>query len=148
MAIYNKDLKYYFYKLYSDFFQDDAVEYLKQTEAGCKTIVIYQQLIFLTINKKGYLEKRLGEVRIPYSDKEIANKIGEEEEELKKHLEILIEYGFIEVRNDCYFIPAGIKLVEKTGGARSKEDQRARQLLSDDGNNACPPLCPPDIDIE
>ena len=81
MAIYNKDLKYYFYKLYSDFFQDDAVEYLKQTEAGCKTIVIYQQLIFLTINKKGYLEKKLGEVRIPYSNKEIANKIGEEEEE-------------------------------------------------------------------
>ena len=40
MAIYNKDSKYYFYKLYNDFFQEDAVEYLKQTEDGEKYLVI------------------------------------------------------------------------------------------------------------
>lgn len=148
MAIYNKDSKYYFYKLYNDFFQDDAVEYLKQTEAGCKTLIIYQQLIFLTINKKGCLEKKLGDDRIPYSNKELASKIGEDEKTFKGHLDILIKYGFIEKRDERYFIPAGIKLVEKTSGARSKEDQRARQLMNEDDDAPCPPLCPPDIDIE
>ena len=148
MAIYNKDSKYYFYKLYNDFFQEDAVEYLKQTDEGCKTLIIYQQLIFLTINKKGCLEKKLGDDRIPYSNKELANKIGEDEKIFKKHLDVLIKYGFIEKRDERYFIPAGIKLVEKTGGARSKEDQRARQLINEAGNDECPPLCPPDIDTE
>lgn len=148
MAIYNKDSKFYFYKLYNDFFLDDVVEYLKQTDSGSKTLIIYQQLIFLTINKKGYLEKRLGNDRIPYSDKELANKINVDEKEFKKHLDILIRYNFIEIRGEFYYIPAGIKLVEKTGGARSKEDQRARQLINESGNDECPPLCPPDIDKE
>ena len=148
MAIYNKDSKYYFYKLYNDFFQEDAVEYLKQTDEGCKTLIIYQQLIFLTINKKGCLEKKLGDDRIPYSNKELANKIGEDEKTFKKHLDILIKYGFIEKRDERYFIPAGIKLIEKTSGARSKEDQRARQLMNEDEDAPCPPLCPPDKDKE
>lgn len=148
MAIYNKDSKYYFYKLYNDFFQEDAVEYLKQTEYGCKTLIIYQQLIFLTINKKGCLEKKLGDDRIPYSNKELATKIGEDEKAFKDHLDILIKYGFIEKRDERYFIPAGIKLVEKTSGARSKEDQRARQIMNEDDSAPCPPSCPQDIDIE
>lgn len=148
MAIYNKGSKYYFYKLYNDFFQEDAVEYLKQTDSGSKTLIIYQQLIFLTINKKGYLEKKLGDDRIPYSNKELANKIGVEEKEFKKHFDILIKYGFIEKRDERYFVPAGIKLVEKTSGARSKEDQRARQLMNEDDSAPCPPSCPPDKDIE
>lgn len=148
MAIYNKDSKYYFYKLYNDFFQDDAVEYLKQTDSGSKTLIIYLQLIFLTINKKGCLEKKLGNDRIPYSNKELASKIGVDETEFKKHFDILIKYGFIEKRDERLFIPAGIKLVEKTSGARSKEDQRARQLMNKDDSVPCPPLCPPDKDIE
>lgn len=148
MAIYNKDSKYYFYKLYNDFFQEDAVEYLKQTDEGCKTLIIYQQLIFLTINKKGCLEKKLGDDRLPYSNKELASKIGEDEKTFKKHLDVLIKYGFIEKRDERYFIPAGIKLVEKTSGARSKEDQRARQLMNEDEDTPCPPFCPPDKDIE
>jgi hypothetical protein len=148
MAIYNKDSKYYFYKLYNDFFQEDAVEYLKQTDSGSKTLIIYLQLIFLTINKKGYLEKKLGDDRIPYSGKELANKIGVDEKEFKKHLDVLIKFKFIEIRGEFYYIPAGIKLVEKTSGARSKEDQRARQLMNEDDSAPCPPSCPPDIDIE
>ena len=148
MAMYNKDSKYYFYKLYNDFFQKDAVEYLKQTDSGSKTLIIYQQLIFLTINKKGYLEKKLGDDIIPYSNKELATKVGVDEKEFKKHFEILIKYGFIEKRNERYFVPAGIKLVEKTSGARSKEDQRARQLMNEDDGTLCPSLCPPDKDIE
>ena len=45
MADYNTKTKYYFYKLYNDFFDMDVIEHLKRTETGSKTIIIYQQLI-------------------------------------------------------------------------------------------------------
>ena len=41
MADYNTKTKYYFYKLYNDFFDLDVIDYLKGTDKGSKTIVIY-----------------------------------------------------------------------------------------------------------
>lgn len=150
MADYNTKTKYYFYKLYNDFFDMDVIEHLKRTETGSKTIIIYQQLIFRTINKSGYLLKTLGDEIIPYTIKDLAIKLGEEEKEFEKHFKTLIKYKLIEEVNDIYYIPAGIKLVEKTDGARRKEDQRATQQAKENDPSFCPPLCPPEIkkDIE
>ena len=150
MADYNTKTKYYFYKLYNDFFDMDVIEHLKRTETGFKTIIIYQQLIFRTINKSGYLLKTLGDEIIPYTIKDLAIKLGEEEKEFEKHFKKLIKYKLIEEVNDIYYIPAGIKLVEKTDGARRKEDQRATQQAKENDPSFCPPLCPPEIkkDIE
>ena len=49
IADYNTKTKYYFYKLYNDFFDSDVIEYLKGTENGSKTIVIYLQFSFILI---------------------------------------------------------------------------------------------------
>ena len=150
MADYNTKTKYYFYKLYNDFFDMDVIEHLKRTESGSKTIIIYQQLIFRTINKSGYLLKTLGDEIIPYTIKDLAIKLGEEEKEFEKHFKTLIKYKLIEEVNGIYYIQAGIKLVEKTDGARRKEDQRANQQAKENYPSFCPPLCPPEIkkDIE
>lgn len=150
MADYNTKTKYYFYKLYNDFFDIDVIEHLKRTEKGSKTIIIYQQLIFRTINKSGYLLKTLGDEIIPYTIKDLAIKLGEEEKEFDKHFKTLIKYKLIEEVNGIYYIPAGIKLVEKTDGARRKENQRATQQAKENDPSFCPPLCPPEIkkDIE
>lgn len=150
MADYNTKTKYYFYKLYNDFFDMDVIEHLKRTETGSKTIIIYQQLIFRTINKSGYLLKTLGNEIIPYTIKDLAIKLGEEEKAFEKHFKTLIKYKLIEEVNGIYYIPAGIKLVEKTDGARRKEDQRANQQAKENDPSFCPPLCPPEIkkDIE
>lgn len=150
MADYNTKTKYYFYKLYNDFFDIDVIEHLKRTETGSKTIIIYQQLIFRTINKSGYLLKTLGDEIIPYTIKDLAIILGEEEKEFEKHFKTLIKYKLIEEVNGIYYIPAGIKLVEKTDGARRKEDQRANQQAKENDPSFCPPLCPPEIkkDIE
>lgn len=150
MADYNTKTKYYFYKLYNDFFDIDVIEHLKRTESGSKTIIIYEQLIFKTINKSGYLLKTLGDEIIPYTIKDLAIKLGEEEKEFEKHFKTLIKYKLIEEVNGIYYIPAGIKLVEKTDGARRKEDQRANQQAKENDPSFCPPLCPPEIkkDIE
>ena len=150
MADYNTKTKYYFYKLYNDFFDIDVIDHLKRTETGSKTIIIYQQLIFRTINKSGYLLKTLGDEIIPYTIKDLAIILGEEEKEFEKHFKTLIKYKLIEEVNGIYYIPAGIKLVEKTDGARRKEDQRANQQAKENDPSFCPPLCPPEIkkDIE
>ena len=150
MADYNTKTKYYFYKLYNDFFDMDVIEHLKRTESGSKTIIIYQQLIFRTINKSGYLLKTLGNEIIPYTIKDLAIKLGEEEKNFEKHFKTLIKYKLIEEVNGIYYMPAGIKLVEKTDGARRKEDQRANQQAKENDPSFCPPLCPPEIkkDIE
>ena len=150
MADYNTKTKYYFYKLYNDFFDIDVIDHLKRTESGSKTIIIYEQLIFKTINKSGYLLKTLGNEIIPYTIKDLAIKLGEEEKEFEKHFKTLIKYKLIEEVNGIYYIPAGIKLVEKTDGARRKEDQRANQQAKENDPSFCPPLCPPEIkkDIE
>ena len=99
MADYNTKTKYYFYKLYNDFFDMDVIEHLKRTETGCKTIIIYQQLIFRTINKSGYLLKTLGDEIIPYTIKDLAIKLGEEEKEFEKHFKKLIKYKSPYVEN-------------------------------------------------
>lgn len=148
MADYNTKTKYYFYKLYNDFFESDVIEHLKGTEKGSKTIVIYLQLIFKTINKKGYLLKTLGEEIIPYTIKELAIKLGEEEKEFKKHFDTLVKYQLIEEHNGVYYIPAGIKLIEKTDSARKKEEQRTNQQAKEDDSSFGPPLCPTEIKKE
>lgn len=150
MADYNTKTKYYFYKLYNDFFDIDVIDHLKRTESGSKTIIIYEQLIFKTINKSGYLLKTLGDEIIPYTIKKLAIKLGEEEKEFKEHFNKLIKYQLITEKEGIYFIPAGIKLVEKTDGARKKEEQRATQEAKEFTSSLCPPLCPPEIkkDIE
>lgn len=150
MADYNTKTKYYFYKLYNDFFDIDVIDHLKRTESGSKTIIIYEQLIFKTINKSGYLLKTLGDEIIPYTIKDLAIKLGEEEKEFEEHFNKLIKYQLITEKEGIYFIPAGIKLVEKTDGARKKEDQRATQEAKEFTSSLCPPLCPPEIkkDIE
>lgn len=150
MADYNTKTKYYFYKLYNDFFDIDVIDHLKRTESGSKTIIIYQQLIFRTINKSGYLLKTLGDEIIPYTIKDLAIKLGEEEKEFEEHFNKLIKYQLITEKEGIYFIPAGIKLVEKTDGARKKEEQRATQEAKEFTSSLCPPLCPPEIkkDIE
>lgn len=146
MADYNTKTKYYFYKLYNDFFDIDVIEHLKRTETGSKTIIIYQQLIFRTINKSGYLLKTLGDEIIPYTIKDLAIKLGEEEKEFEKHFKTLIKYKLIEEVSGIYYIPAGIKLVEKTDGARRKEDQRANQQAKENDSSFCPPEIKKDIE--
>lgn len=60
----------------------------------------------------------------------------------------MIKYKLIEEYDDVYYIPAGIKLIEKTDGARKKEEQRANQQAKEKDSSFCPPLCPPEIKKE
>ena len=77
MAKYNKS-KLYFFKLPSSFFKRDEIEWLKTQNNGYKVIVIYQELIFETINKDGILARRIGDEIKAYSTEEIARLINED----------------------------------------------------------------------
>ena len=71
MGTYNKE-KYYYFMLKSNFFDNDVLKYLQNQPNGYEKIILYFKLIFKTINKDGYLIKKVGSKRIPYSIKELA----------------------------------------------------------------------------
>lgn len=140
MANYNKS-KLYFFKLPSSFFKRDEIEWLKTQNNGYKVIVIYQELIFETINKDGILARRIGDEIKAYSTEEIARLINEDIVDVENSLNILYKIGFIDIKesdeeNPIYYIEESMDLTNQSISARKKELQRKGKT------------CPPDIELD
>ena len=71
MGTYNKE-KYYYFMLKSNFLDNDVLKYLQSEPNGYEKIILYFKLIFKAINKDGYLIKKVGSKKIPYTIKELA----------------------------------------------------------------------------
>lgn len=67
-----KPEKYYWIKLFTNFFKMPEIDWLKEQENGCKYIVLYLQLCCLTANSDGKLVRQVGQMLIPYEAKKIA----------------------------------------------------------------------------
>ena len=67
-----EDKKYYWIKLKTDFFNQDAIDFLMSQENGCEYIVLYQMLCLQTANTKGVMAKQVGEMIVPYDAKKIS----------------------------------------------------------------------------
>lgn len=67
-----EDKKYYWIKLKTDFFNQDAIDFLMSQDNGCEYIVLYQMLCLQTANTKGVMAKQVGEIIIPYDAKKIS----------------------------------------------------------------------------
>lgn len=63
--------KYYWIKLKTDFFNQDAIDFLMGQENGCEYIVLYQMLCLQTANENGRLITQIGEIIVPYDAKKI-----------------------------------------------------------------------------
>ena len=68
----SEDKKYYWIKLKTDFFNQDAIDFLMSQENGCEYIVLYQMLCLQTANTKGVMAKQVGEMIVPYDAKKIS----------------------------------------------------------------------------
>ena len=66
-----KSKKYYWIKLKTDFFDQDAIDLLMGQENGAEYVVIYQMLMLKTAQQGGYLGTKMAEVMIPYDIKKI-----------------------------------------------------------------------------
>lgn len=63
--------RFYWIKLKTDFFNQEAIDFLMSQENGCQYIVLYQMLCLKTANNNGNLSTQIGEVIIPYDVKKI-----------------------------------------------------------------------------
>lgn len=63
--------RYYWIKLKTDFFNQDAIDYLMGQDNGCEYIVLYQMLCLQTANNNGNMATKIGEIIAPYDVKKI-----------------------------------------------------------------------------
>lgn len=58
--------RYYWMRLKESFMSSDTVDYFMEQPSGANYVVLYQMLCLKTINTAGRLERRIGDVYIPY----------------------------------------------------------------------------------
>lgn len=63
--------RFYWIKLKDTFMTSDAVDFLMGQPDGANYVVLYQMLCLKTVNTGGKLERRIGEVIIPYDEAKI-----------------------------------------------------------------------------
>ena len=62
-----KDKKFYWLKLKSEFMNGDVVDFLMSQKNGANYVVLYQMLCMKTINTQGELATKIGDVLIPFN---------------------------------------------------------------------------------
>ncbi len=155
------DKELYFIKLPVSFWSKDMVMHFFEEENGFEYIILYEQLLFLTINKKGYLAEEYESKLKPLSLKRLSRSTWHEESFIKKALEKYEKYGVIVKKdNECYFMRDALKMTKSmTRQAFKKEVNRNsknfnKEDIRDESLDDCPDDCPDDslddcrIDIE
>lgn len=126
MGTYNKE-KYYYFMLKSNFFDNDVLKYLQKQPNGYEKIILYFKLIFKTINKDGYLIKKVGSKRIPYSIKELSTETNHSEELINEAIDYFMDTGMIEKRDGKYYIEDALILTNQTTvGAMNMREYRIK----------------------
>ena len=64
--------RYYWIKLKTGFFNEDAIDFLLSQKNGCEYVVLYQMLCLKCANTNGQLLSSIGEIIIPYNVEKIA----------------------------------------------------------------------------
>ncbi|MBL7575759.1 phage replisome organizer, putative, N-terminal region [Peptoniphilus asaccharolyticus DSM 20463] len=98
--------RYYWLKLYKDFFNDDLIKNLKKKDRGYTYIVIYTKLLLLSLEDEGHLFFESVEDSF---NEELALKIDEDPTDVKTTVEYLIDKGLLEIKaDDEYFFKLNI----------------------------------------
>ena len=58
--------KYYWIKLKSDFFNQDAIDFLMSQKNGAEMVILYQMLCLMTLNSGGKLITKLNQMEVKY----------------------------------------------------------------------------------
>lgn len=62
----NKNKRYYWIRLKTDFFEQETIDFLMSQKNGCQYIVLYQMLCLKTANSNGELSNKIGERIVPF----------------------------------------------------------------------------------
>lgn len=63
--------RYYWIRLKTDFFNENAIDFLLSQKNGCEYVVLYQMLCLKCANTNGFLHSVIGEIIIPYDVEKI-----------------------------------------------------------------------------
>lgn len=138
--------KYYFYKLPSDFYRQDEVKWLMKQKNGYEILTIYQQLIFETINKNGFLINKIGSNTLAYDIKDLAYELRHDEDIMKDAIEKLKYLNMITIKDGYDFIEDAVNLTAQTKGALYT--QLYRKEKADKSQKKCKDNCQTDIEID
>jgi hypothetical protein len=129
--------RFYWIKLKTNFFSLDEIDFLLSQKNGCEYVVLYQMLCLKTANTNGTLEKRIGEMIVPYDiDKIVRDTKYFDYDTVVVALELYKKLGLIyEDKNSCLTIANFSEMVgsETTSAKRvrewrkKKEEQKALQ---------------------
>lgn len=126
--------------LKSNFFDNDVLKYLQSEPNGYEKIILYFKLIFKTINKDGYLIKKVGSKKIPYTIKELSTETNHSEKLINEAIEYYMDTGMIEKRDDKYYIEDALVLTNQTTvGAMNMREYRIKN--SDKSKPKCKNKC-------
>lgn len=76
-------------------------------------IILHFKLVFKTINKDGYLIKKVGSKKIPYTIKELSIETNHSEELINEVIDYFMDTGMIEKRVDKYYVEDALILTNQ-----------------------------------
>lgn len=144
----DKNKRYYWIKLKTDFFNLAEIDFLLSQKDGCQYIVLYQMLCLQTANNNGELSSKFGEIIIPFNvDKIVRDTKYFSRDTVIVAMELFKKLNLIYTDNGDYFKIAGFENMvgSETGWAKEKREQREKQKLL---SGQCPPNSPIEIDID
>ena len=113
--------KYYWLKLKKDFFKRHDIRVLRTRTGGEKLVLIYLMMMCESIDHNG--ELRFSNA-IPYTADTLSATIGEDEETVDDALNVLLDFGLIEITEDKTII---MTKVQEMIGSASNSDGAVRQ---------------------
>lgn len=117
--------KFYWIKLRTDFFENDIIDWLQEQRNGCEYIVLYLRLCLLSANSCGILDRRIGEMIIPYDEKKIAEITKFSIDTVIVALKVFMQCGLIyQDKNGSLFLPDVAKMVGSESASKTAIRQR------------------------
>ena len=138
-----KDKTFYWIKLRTEFMSGETIDFLMSQKNGANYVVLYQMLIMKTINTKGYLCSKIGEVIIPYDVEKIQRDCKWFDiDTVRVAMELYAKLGLIYKNQDNVFIIANFEdmVGNETYWAKQKRIQRERENVGQIPTNVQKPL--------
>ena len=145
--------RYYWIRLKTDFFNQEAIDLLLSQPNGCQYVVLYQMLCLNTANNNGEMTTRVGEMIVPYNiDKIVRDTKYFDHDTVTVALGLFQKLGLVyQEENGILKITDCAKMVGHESASREaikKREYRMRKRLEEDncvdkkGTN-----CPTEIEI-
>lgn len=144
--------RYYWIKLKTDFFNQEAVDLLLSQPNGCQYVVLYQMLCLNTANNNGEMSTRVGEMIVPYNiDKIVRDTKYFDHDTVTVALELFKRLGLIyQEENGVLRITDSVKMVGYESASREavkKREYRMRKKIEDISGDKKGTNCPTEIEI-